>query len=147
MNEDIIDSIPKAKEVSEIDYPGISERIKAAVSDSIVLVGFMILISIIFSMFNEVPEGVRIIAFVFVFGLYDPIFTSIFGGTIGHFIIGIRVVRDDGARKKIIFPKAVIRYLVKVLLGWISLLSISRSKKSKAIHDIIVNSLVVYKKK
>jgi uncharacterized RDD family membrane protein YckC len=148
MSENILDTIVKEKEVSEYLYPGILERIKAAVTDSIVLIVLMIIIANVFSMFDSVTEGARIIAFVFVFGLYDPIFTSLFGGTIGHFIIGIRVVKDDDTRsKKILFPLAIIRYIVKILLGWISLLSINRSKKSKAMHDILINSLVIYKKK
>jgi uncharacterized RDD family membrane protein YckC len=37
----------------------------------------------------------RIAAFLFVFVFYDPIFTSLFGGTLGHIMFGIRVKGED----------------------------------------------------
>lgn len=127
------------------NFPGVSERVKAAVTDSIILVGFMMTTAYIFSTFAHVPDIVRIVAFVFIFVLYDPIFTSTFGGTIGHFIMGIRVKRVSDQEKNILFPFAIIRFIVKAFLGWISLLTVSGNEKRKAIHDSIVGSVVVYK--
>jgi uncharacterized RDD family membrane protein YckC len=106
----------------------------------------MFVASYIFSLFESVPDNARIIAFVFIFLLYDPIFTSLFGGTIGHMMLGIRVKRESDEQKNILFHKAILRYLVKVLLGWVSLLTVSGNKKRKAIHDFLVGSVVVYAK-
>ena len=130
--------------MSEDDYPGVALRVKAVVADSITILVLMILVTYIFSIFDNVPDNARIIAFVFIFFLYDPIFTSTFGGTIGHMMFGIRVKRENNIQKNILFPFAIIRYLVKALLGWISLLTVSTSKKRKAIHDSLVGSVVIY---
>ncbi len=105
----------------------------------------MIIVTYTFSVFEHVPDNAKIIAFIFIFFLYDPIFTSVFGGTIGHMMFGIRVKREKNQMKNILFPLAIIRFLVKALLGWISLLTISGNKKRKAIHDFLVGSVVVFK--
>lgn len=126
-------------------YPGVSTRVKAVMTDSIILIVFMIGASHLFELFNHVPDFARVTAFVFIFLLYDPLFTSIFGGTFGHMIFGIRVKRDSNKDKNILFPLALLRYITKALLGWISLLTVSGNKKGKAIHDIVVRSIVIYK--
>ena len=127
-----------------MDYPRISSRIKAAVIDLIVLLILMVLVTQIFSLFKEVPETARIIAFVLIFGLYDPVFTSTFGGTIGHMMIGIRVKSEKDINKNIAFPFAVVRFLIKGALGWISFITVMSNEKGKAIHDIAVKSIVIY---
>jgi len=130
--------------MTEQIYPGVFDRVKAVMADSVVLIIFMVIISYIFSSFQSVPEVARIIAFVFIFVLYDPIFTSSFGGTIGHMTFGIRVKRENNQEKNILFPLAILRFVVKALLGWISLLTVSGNEKRKAIHDMLVGSVVVY---
>jgi len=132
--------------MTEDNYPGVFDRIKAIMTDGIVVVVYMFVAAYIFSLFESVPDNARIIAFVFIFLLYDPIFTSLFGGTIGHMMLGIRVKRESDEQKNILFHKAILRYLVKVLLGWVSLLTVSGNKKRKAIHDYLVGSVVVYAK-
>ena len=133
--------------MTEEKYAGVADRVKAVVTDSIVLIIFMFIITYIFAEFEHVPDNARIIAFIFISFLYDPIFTSVFGGTIGHMMLGIRVKREKKQLKNILFPLAIIRFLVKASLGWISLLTVSGNKKRKAIHDSIVGSVVIYKGK
>lgn len=129
----------------EMIYPRVSERIKAAVADSILIIVFMGILTSIFSNIENVPDYARIIGFISIFVVYDPLFTSIFGGTIGHMIMNIRVKRNNNLEKNILFPLAIVRYCVKFLLGWVSLLSMAWSKKNLAIHDMLVGSIVLYK--
>lgn len=129
---------------SKIIYPGVSDRIKAAITDSFVMVGFMIVLTFIFSNFEHISNSVRLVGFVFIFVLYDPLCTSLFGGTIGHMIMKIRVKRTNDHTKNILFPFAVIRYIVKILLGWISLLTVNGNEKKRAIHDLVIGSVVLY---
>jgi uncharacterized RDD family membrane protein YckC len=144
--EDQMDN-PLAKEDIEIIYPGVFDRIKAAVTDSFVIVAFIALLSNVFSNLDNVPNSYRIVGFIFIFILYDPLFTSLFGGTIGHMIMKIRVKRTSNTEKNILFHSAIIRYIVKVLLGWISLLTVGTNKKHLAIHDMIAGSIVLHKTK
>ena len=70
--------------------------------------------------------------------------TSIFGCTFGHLLLGIRVRKEIDETQNVFFPFAVFRYILKVLLGWISLLTVSGNPKRKAIHDYLVGSVVVF---
>jgi len=125
-------------------FPGVLIRVKAIVADTIVMLLFMIFFTYAFSLFESVSDNARMMAFVFVFLLYDPLFTSIFGGTIGHMLLGIRVKRESDENKNILFPLAILRFIVKASLGIISLITVTGNKKGKAIHDYLVGSVVVY---
>ncbi|MBQ4819088.1 RDD family protein [Aquimarina sp. MMG016] len=126
-------------------YSGIFDRVKAVIVDSIIIIIFMIIITDVFSSFEDVPNNARIIAFVFIFCLYDPLCTSIFGGTIGHMVNGIKVKRENNPEKNISFLPALFRYLVKSFLGWISLFTVMGNQKRQAIHDFLAGSVVVYR--
>ena len=132
-------------EKSKKDYPVLLDRFKAVFADSLILVILMKIITDIFSLFDNVPDISRAIAFIFIFFLYDPLFISIFGGTIGHRINGIRVKKETDTSKNISFPMAVIRFIIKTSLGWVSMLTVPSNEKKKAIHDNLVNSIVIYK--
>ncbi|MBK7033402.1 MAG: hypothetical protein IPH49_09075 [Ignavibacteria bacterium] len=62
-------------------------------ADSFVCVILVLLLSYSLSFFESVPDEVRIIGYVCIFILYDPLLTSLFGGTIGHMMLGLRVRR------------------------------------------------------
>ena len=127
------------------EYPGILKRVKAYVADWVVILLLMIIAYLIFSQFNNVADSVRIIVFLFIFLIYDPLFTSLFGGTIGHLLNGIRVKRAVDEERNIIFPLALIRFIFKTLLGWLSMITVNGNANQKAIHDIIVRSVVICK--
>lgn len=124
-------------------YALLPDRVKAAVIDGIVIVAAMYLTSEIFSLFEHVPNYVRISAAVLLSILYDPIFTSSFGGTIGHSKSNIEIKRDSDHTKNISFPAALLRFILKATLGWLSLVTSAGNEKRKAIHDLAVNSVVL----
>jgi uncharacterized RDD family membrane protein YckC len=133
--------------MTEENYPGVFDRVKAIAADGAVIIILMFAAANVFSLFESVPDNARIGAFVFIFLLYDPLFTSIFGGTIGHMMLGLRVKRESDENRNILFPLAIVRYIVKASLGLVSLLTVSGNVKRKAIHDYLVGSVVVYAKK
>ena len=127
-----------------IEYVNLLDRVKAAVVDSILLIVFMYMCSEIFSLFESVPNVWRMAVFVFIFFLYDPIFTSVFGGTIGHSFMKITVKKEDNPEQNISFFAALLRFIFKAALGWISLLTTTGNSKRKAIHDYEAKSIVIY---
>lgn len=126
-------------------YPSLNERIKAALADGVMLIIMMYLISLLFDTFEQVSDTARIIAFVFIFVLYDPLLTSLVGGTIGHQLIGIRVKKVTNEEQNIPIYSALLRFIVKAFLGWISLLTVASDAKKQALHDKVVRSVVLYK--
>ena len=126
-----------------VEYPGVAKRVKALITDGFILILLMILFSSLFDQFENVAQEVRIFVFVFVFFLYDPLLTSFTGATLGHRLFGLRVRDEQEPTKKISFFKAIIRFLIKGFLGWVSLLTVQGNEKRKAMHDMAVGSVVV----
>ncbi|MDC9722596.1 MAG: RDD family protein [Urechidicola sp.] len=129
--------------MKKTDYPGVFLRVKAAIIDSIVIILFMAVTTDLFSRFENVPDYAKMIAFTLIFILYDPLMVSLFGSTIGHRISNIKVQRLENG-KRINIGLAIVRFLIKATLGWISFFTVSTSEKRQAIHDSIVSSIVVY---
>ena len=124
-------------------YAGLQNRIKAAVIDGILLMVMMYSVTEVLKFFNDVPSSLRMCLFLLLFVLYEPLMVSILGFTAGHYYFDIKVKREDNQNKNILFPLALLRFILKFLLGWISLLSISSTDKKQAIHDKVVNSVVL----
>lgn len=125
------------------EYARLFDRVKAASIDAMILIAMMYAAAEIFELFDNVPNFARALVAVFIFLLYDPLLTSFYGGTIGHSFSGIGVRKDNNSEKNISFPSAIIRFLFKICLGWISLLTITANDKKKALHDFIANSVVI----
>lgn len=126
------------------DYPSLQLRIKAAVTDFIILVFAMYCTSELLNSFDNVPTSLRIYLFVFYFVLYEPLLVSCFGNTLGHYFSDIKVKQELNNEKNMSFPLALLRFTIKSLLGWLSLLTITSSEKRQAIHDSLVKSVVIY---
>jgi len=113
--------------------------------DTLVLIVLMIVAVQMFAAMPNVPDALRIGAFVFIFGLYDPLCTSTLGGTLGHRAMKLRVKRADDRTRNIVLPLAVVRFIIKALLGWISLLTVTGHEKRQALHDMAIGSVVLYR--
>ena len=129
--------------MNEIEYPSIFYRVKATMIDSIILILLMLAATDIFSNIETVPTYTKVTTFICIILLYDPFMIAFFGATIGHRMNKLKVQRFDNGNK-INIGLAILRFLIKSILGWISLITISSYKNKQAIHDIWVNSIVVY---
>jgi len=70
---------------------------------------------------------------------------TFFGGTVGHKIVGLKVKRESDSDKNLNVIAAILRVLMKALLGWISLLTVTSDDKKRAMHDSATGSIVLYK--
>ena len=71
---------------------------------------------------------------------YDPGLVWFCGQTAGHRILGIKVVREDGAR--VTFISACVRFVAKLVIGiWSFFWLFSRQRR--ALHDSISGTRVV----
>lgn len=124
-----------------IQYPTILARTKSMLIDSLIVIAGVYLISDIYSSFGNVPDSVKM-GIVALMLLYEPICTT-FGGTLGNNKMKIRVRRNSDPTKHINIFQALIRYIFKILLGWISFLAIFVNPKSRTIHDYISGSVMI----
>ena len=84
--------------------------------------------------YEDSPDWVGIVLFFGIWGVYERLCTSL-GFTIGNYIKGIRVRRATNPIQKINIFQAFVRYILKILLGWISFLTMHFNPHRRAIHD------------
>ena len=123
-------------------YPDLKDRIQSTFIDGILIIFLMFVFASILDKFEHVPDGVRIAVFVVLFIVYEPLFMT-FGCTLGNLIKGIRVRKDADSSKKINILQAIIRFTIKLMLGWLSFLTIGSNPKRRAIHDLVVGSVMI----
>jgi hypothetical protein len=74
--------------------------------------------------------------------LWEPLFVSITGGTVGHHLIGLRVVSITTGKNLNVLASFV-RFITKFILGNVSIAFIFITRYHQAIHDGLVRSVVV----
>jgi len=126
-------------------YPSILRRYLSTLIDSIFIISMLILVSYIFQQKHGIANQTRVVLIFSMFFIYEPLCTSFFC-TLGQKVTGIRV-RDYAAfgEQKISLPKAYLRIISKVFLGFISFFTIMFSKEKRAIHDFLAGSIVLEK--
>lgn len=123
-------------------------RIKSMVIDSLVIIILLFIAFWFCSIFNIESANVKALLSLMIV-LYEPIFTS-HSRTFGQKMMKIQVrnfahIKNGGAEQNIGFLASLFRYLIKLLLGWISLLTIHSDQYGRAIHDKFANSVMTFK--
>lgn len=135
------------QEEIQFDRPSLLVRIKSMLADSLVIIGLMIIASLVLNALQVESGIIRGVTF-FLILLYEPIMVAV-NRTVGQKIMGIRIRNytkfiDEDRKRNINIFSSLFRFLVKFLLGWISLLTIHSNKYGQAIHDIVGNSIMTF---
>jgi uncharacterized RDD family membrane protein YckC len=149
MNQEILDESEQFQDDNSPHFnkPNFMIRIKSMLVDSVSLIVLMMIASFLLNTLHIESGNIRgffLVAIVF----YEPIFITT-GRTIGQRVMGLKVVnfgqfKNDRKEQSINIFASLFRYAIKILLGWISLLTIHSDPYGQAIHDKIANSVVVY---
>lgn len=126
----------------EISYPSLVKRIQSSVIDFVVLMVVMAIFAKISSLFVNFPTSFRIGLMASLI-LYEPICMSFLGYTIGNYVLGLRVRKVADESQNINIFQALLRYVVKLSLGWIAFLSIHSNDKKRAIHDFVAGTVMI----
>jgi uncharacterized RDD family membrane protein YckC len=122
-------------------YARFTRRLQAVLVDVII---FMLIFAgaLILAVSLKSDNVARILGFTVVatWLLYEPILVSMTGGTLGHWLYNLRVVDDGGGNLS--FGKAVIRVVVKTVLGWYSFITMALTHRHQAVHDLLTKSTV-----
>jgi len=137
-------AIPPAVDPSPATaYARLSGRVKAVLIDAAISAAVLVLLVIIASSTEDVPGTGR--AFVIlVIGwavLYEPLQVWLFGGTIGHRRVNLRVVSDRTGGPPS-FPVSFARFVIKGILGFPSFISMAFTRRYQAIHDLLTGTTV-----
>jgi uncharacterized RDD family membrane protein YckC len=123
-------------------YPELRVRFQSTFMDGILVIVLMYIFAAILEKFQDVPDWVRIALFAGIFIVYEPVSMAL-GCTLGNYVNKIRVRKNSDSTKRINILQALVRYPVKVGLGWISFLTISSNPKRRAIHDLLSGSVMI----
>lgn len=125
-------------------YPRLIRRVQALIIDSVIL--SFLLVSLIFLISSDAIalRWLRAIILLFPLLFLEPILVSCSGGSIGHHLLNLKV-QNASKNKRINLFFAFIRFILKVILGWVSIIFVLTTKKHQAVHDLLVNSVVVHK--
>jgi uncharacterized RDD family membrane protein YckC len=141
LDEAMLGSGQEKPKISLQNYPYLSTRIKSAFIDQmLILFALMILMIVTQSLANS--AAIKIIAAALLLLVYEPVLTT-YSATVGQRIMGIRVRSRNNPAQRISLGQAVFRYITKILLGWLSFLTIHANAERRAVHDIVSGSLVV----
>jgi uncharacterized RDD family membrane protein YckC len=128
------------------ELPRLVSRIKATFIDFLILLFVFAVSSVVIDAVGGAPSFVRGAILIFMVYVYDPLLTCLYGGTIGHRILGLRVARYDYPEQRISIIRSSVRFIIKYTLGWISLFTVTASDEKRAIHDFASGSILLYRK-
>lgn len=127
---------------NEAEYPLLGDRVQSTFIDTILIVIMLFIIASVLDRYENTPVGVRIALFAGLWVVYEPLCTSL-GCTAGNYIKKIRVRQSDDTGKRINILQALVRYILKIALGWVSFLTIHSNKERRAIHDPGAGSVMI----
>jgi len=122
------------------DYPYLLTRYKASLIDGFLLALLGVILFLTQNRDNWQLAG--IIYFIIVI-LYEPILLSFFSATVGHTMMGLKVISLKNKNRKLNIFQGLIRIIVKLFLGWISFITINFNTGHRAIHDYLSSSIVL----
>ncbi len=117
------------------------DRTKSSTIDTLLLILIAFCMADLLGWFDEVAAWVKALLFLMLV-LYEPICISL-GATYGNIKMNIRVRRSSNESKKLNIFRSLLRFTIKLLLGWLSYVSIFKNPRKRALHDLISGATVI----
>ncbi|MEO6146868.1 MAG: RDD family protein [Sulfuriferula sp.] len=130
--------------MTTITYSRLIKRVRAILIDSILLPIVVFGTLIIGGALDVAAQYGKAMLILIPILVLEPGLVAFTGGTVGHHMLGIRVVKRDGSGNINIFA-ATIRFVVKLVFGWLSFIFVLTTTKHQAVHDLLAGSIVVHK--
>ncbi len=130
-------------DTTALRYPRLIRRVEAVLLDALVIV-LTILVAMNPLAQLDIHGGYKAAMVALAIFALEPGMVSVTGSSIGHHLRGLRV-QDARTGAKLGILRAVLRFVVKNLLGWYSLVFMLVTKRHQTVHDMAVQSVVVFK--
>jgi uncharacterized RDD family membrane protein YckC len=141
--DSVAGSVPVLERPPTAAYARLSSRAKAILIDAAITGFVLVLLVIVGSATEDVPGSGRIFLLLMLgwLFLYEPLQVWLFGSTIGHRRVNLRVVSDKtGGPPSLAISFA--RFLIKGILGFPSFVSMAFTRRYQAIHDLVTGTTV-----
>jgi uncharacterized RDD family membrane protein YckC len=135
-------AVESATSLDSSAYSRFTRRLQGVIVDSIVMMAIMVLALVLAVTFAS-DHVARILGFTVVITwlLYEPLLVSMISGTVVHLFLNMRVV-DDRTGGNVTFGNAVLRMVIKTVLGWYSFIAMAVTSRHQAVHDLLTKSTV-----
>jgi uncharacterized RDD family membrane protein YckC len=131
----------------ETRYPDLKTRVQSTFIDGLFMIALMFAAAKIFDTGDD-DEGtagwVKAVVFGGIWIIYEPVATTL-GSTLGNYLMNIRVRKNGDTGLRLNIGQALVRFILKFFLGWVSFLTIHSNKEKRAIHDLAAGSIVIEK--
>lgn len=124
-------------------YATFTARARALVMDAVIISVAAVALLFISTLMENVPGSgaLSVIGLFALLVLYEPIMVARFGATIGHQRANLRVVSDrTGGPPN--FLVALVRFILKAILGFVSFATMLFTQRHQAFHDFITRTTV-----
>ncbi|MFT5700441.1 MAG: putative RDD family membrane protein YckC [Desulforhopalus sp.] len=128
----------------DASYPRFIRRVKAALIDSFIIAILVVFCVAALAESESVPSYFKIFIILLPIFIIEPLFVALTGGSPGHHLFNIKI-RGKSEDKKLSIQKSILRFFLKVLLGFISLPLVIITRKNLILHDIASGSIVDFK--
>jgi uncharacterized RDD family membrane protein YckC len=129
-----------------VQYPTLVKRVQSMFVDGIFILLLMFGISAIIDKAGDAPDWLRAVLFIGLWFVYEPVCIA-FGCTLGQYLMGLRVREAANEKKRINIVLSFVRFALKLVLGWLSFLTIHTNSQRRAIHDLAGQSVMLEIKK
>jgi uncharacterized RDD family membrane protein YckC len=130
--------------LNEYVYPTLVKRIQSICIDNLFIITCLLLFSKILENIQDTPDWFRAVLFFAIFTVYEPLLICL-GGTLGNRVMKIQVRKSDDEANGINILQAYLRFIFKVLFGWLSFITIHMNPQKRAIHDLISGTVMIQK--
>lgn len=125
-------------------YPKTIRRVQSAMIDGIIIPVTAIAAMVLMGYAGLGDGHIKVAVACFIVLLLEPVAVSVTGGTIGHHLVGLRVRRTE-SDKNLNLLLALIRFVVKTILGLLVFVAILLSRRRQGLHDMAARSVIVFK--
>lgn len=122
-------------------FPSLPRRVKSSLIDVVLLMVALLPIFSLMDLAGNVPVVVKVLVMMGLV-LYEPVLTW-HSATVGQRLMGIRVRAYGNREANVGLGRAILRYVAKLALGWLSYLTIHFNAERRALHDMIADSVMV----
>jgi uncharacterized RDD family membrane protein YckC len=135
--------LTNSTEPTSLHYPRLLRRVRAVLIDTVLIyIVAIFLWMMLLPLLDRFSPLFRIAYPVMAFLALEPMMVAFTGGSPGHHIISI-AIHDSRTGSRIGVIRALIRFILRTLLGWLSLVLVLVTKKHQALHDIVCRTNVV----
>ncbi len=132
----------ESQSISSPHYPRLLRRIRAALIDSVIISVIVLSWWLMLPLLEGLPPLARLAYPVVAILAVEPVMVSFTGGSPGHHIMGV-AIHDAQNRRRIGIIRALLRFVTRTMLGWLSLILVLITKKHQALHDLICRTNVI----